>query len=279
MRKLKLGISSLGYLIDYGLYRTNPSPIELFLEATRECLKDTEKFDLELCELVLEPSLILSSEKIEHFKELCDNFNIEKQLHGPFVDLCLCSQNEQISNASLNTYITSAEIGRKIGSKRLTIHPGLVNFLIPSLKAHNEHILTKKVHDLLKYTIDMEQKILIENMPKNANMLLNIRDFSKFFNHFNDEELYLTYDTSHFWTCDGILSELWQNFHERIQNIHLVDNDDKNSDSHPGLGTGKINFEEIFSFIRTYGYKGPLIIEISSAKEIPASLDFLSRFL
>lgn len=269
----------MGYLIDYGLYQTHPSPIELFLEATRECLKDTEKYDLELCELVLEPSLILSSQKIEHFKKLCDNFNIEKQLHGPFVDLCLCSQNEQISNASLKSYMTSAELGREISSKRLTIHPGLANFLIPSLKTHNENILTKKTHELLKFTNSMEQKILIENMPKNANMLLNIREISRFFSHFNNEELYLTYDTSHFWTCDGNLSELWQKFHERIQNIHLVDNDDKNKDSHPGLGTGKINFEEIFSFIGTYGYKGPLIIELSSAKEIPTSLDFLSRLL
>lgn len=276
---MNLGISSLGYLVDYGQIKKSNNLFNLFFEATRKCLVDSEKFNLEICELVLEPPVMFSNQKREQFIDLCNSFNIKKQLHGPFVDMCLCSQNKKVSLASVNSYVESFAIGKEISSKILTIHPGLANFLIPSLKSNNEIILVKRVKDLLNSIQNHEQVICIENMPKNANMLVFIKEIKRFFNNFEKNKISLTYDTSHFWTCEDDLAKFWNKFHDMIKNIHLVDNFNRNADTHPCLGSGKIIFKEIFNLAERYNYSGPFIIELSSANDIPESIEFIRKFL
>lgn len=274
-----LGISSLGYLVEYGSSKGYNKDVDLFLDATRDCLLDCEKFELEICELVLEPPVVFSNENREKFIELCNSFKIKKQLHGPFVDLGLCSLNRRISLASLNSYIESIKIGKIINSKRITIHPGVGNFLIPALKQKNDTVLIQRVKELLNSLKFRSQKVCIENMPKNANMLLNVKELKTFLSNFKNNILYLTYDTSHFWTCDGNLSDLWRELHPLIENIHLVDNFTKEKDTHQCLGSGKIDFQDIFYYIRKYNYEGPLIIELSAARDIPKSIEFLRKLI
>ena len=65
----------------------------------------------------------------------------------------------------------------------------------------------------------------------------------------------------------------------KIKNIHLVDNISKLTDTHPPLGTGKVDFKEIFDVIKKYNYNGPLIIELSDAKSLNQSINFINKFL
>ena len=75
------------------------------------------------------------------------------------------------------------------------------------------------------------------------------------------------------------MKKLWAKFHDIIKNIHIVENFSKNSDTHPPLGTGKIDFKEIFDVIKKYNYKGPIIIELSSANSLNQSINFIKKFL
>ena len=58
-----------------------------------------------------------------------------------------------------------------------------------------------------------------------------------------------------------------------------MDNFHKDKDNHPGLGTGKVNFNDIFSVIKKYDYKGALIVELSSAKDLPQSIEYIQKLL
>ena len=87
--------------------------------------------------------------------------------------------------------------------------------------------------------------ICLENMPKKAKIMLDTADIEEIFSIINRNDLYMTYDTSHFYINDGNVDLLWKKFHKKIKNIHLVDNYTKDSDTHPPLGTGKINFNRI----------------------------------
>ena len=74
------------------------------------------------------------------------------------------------------------------------------------------------------------------------------------------------------------MEQLWSKFHNSIKNVHIVDNFSKITDTHPPLGTGKIDFKEIFDVIKKYNYKGPLIIELSDAS-LNQSINFINKFL
>jgi len=72
---------------------------------------------------------------------------------------------------------------------------------------------------------------------------------------------------------------IWERYHKIIKNVHLVENFTTESDTHPNLGTGKVNFKGILETIRNYQYKGALIIELSSNKGLDNSIDYINKLL
>jgi sugar phosphate isomerase/epimerase len=249
-------------------------------EATRDCLLYVEKQGLHLCEILLEPPAIIDEDNRQIFIDLCDSFSgIRKQIHGPFISVSLCSHNKFISEASIESYYKAAEIAENIDAQNMTIHPGLASYLPEPLKIFHWERIKKALVKLLRKTDDFSLDICIENMPKGVGILLKPQEIKDFFDNINIEDLYFTWDTSHSWTCDADISTLWKLLHEYMRNIHLVDNFQKESDTHPALGTGKIDFKEIFSFIRQYKYEGPLILELGQAKDLNESLTFIQQYL
>ncbi len=277
----ELGISSLGHIINFGLIKKdNYNDLnELLLDASDACLSFSEENKLKICELIIDPPDIFIDEKKQKFIDLCNSYSIKKQIHGPFIDLGLCSHNDKISNASVESYIETAKICQEINAKILTIHPGVANFLINSIHKYNKKQLIKALKVLLDSISDLDIKVCIENMPKKAKILLSENEIKDFFKDLNRDDLYFTYDTSHAWTVNTNIEKLWENLYDRIKNVHIVDNFDKETDTHPALGSGKINFQKIFDLIKKYDYDGSLIIEISNAGDLHKSIDFIRKFI
>jgi sugar phosphate isomerase/epimerase len=276
---MELGISSLGYIIEYGLSNSYESLSDLVYKASEDCLDFAETNDIKTVELVLDPPEVTYSERKQEFIDLVKSYSMKKQVHAPFIDVNLCTHNTIISNASVESCSKAAHFCVEIGSNLLTIHPGLANFLINSIRDYNKVELSNSIHKLLNTTNHLNVSICLENMPQNCNIMLNENDIEDTFSKINRSDVFFTYDTSHFFTCDGNEKILWEKFHKIIKNIHIVDNSSKSSDKHPPLGTGKVNFRKIFDLIKTYDYEGSLIIELSTAKDLKNSIKFLSRFL
>ncbi|TFG19942.1 MAG: sugar phosphate isomerase/epimerase [Promethearchaeota archaeon] len=278
---MQLGISSLGHIIEYGMTKKDAyhTLIDLLLNATEACLTYSEDNHFKVCELIIDPPDIFSNENRSKFIELCNTFSIKKQIHGPFIDMGLCSHNDKISKASIKSYIETAQIMPEINASIITIHPGVANFLINSIKGFNFAQLKRAVNELLDTIVDLNVQVCMENMPLNTKILLNEVEMEQFFSAMNREDLYFTYDTSHAWTCDTNIHTLWERLHPIIKNIHLVDNFEKSSDTHPALGTGKINFQEIFNLIKKYKYDGSLIIELSQASDSEKSIAHIKQYL
>lgn len=275
---MELGISSLGFIIEYGLSNSYESLTDLVYKASEDCLNFAEKNDIKIVELVLDPPEVIYTENHQDFIDLVNSYSFKKQVHGPFIDVNLCTHNTIISTASVESCSKAAQFCREIGSDLLTIHPGLANFLINSIRDHNKVELTNSIHKLLNTTNILNVNVCLENMPQNCYIMLNESDIEDIFSKINRSDVFFTYDTSHFFTCDGNVKILWEKLHKIIKNIHIVDNSSKISDNHPPLGTGKVNFREIFDLIKTYDYKGSLIIELSNAKDLVKSIKFLNRF-
>ena len=276
---MELGISSLAFIVEQGMIGKQKAMETLLQEATREALEFSRANGLKACELVLDPPELFREN--QEFLEMTDGYDGSIQVHGPFVDLGMCSHNERISKASVESYLETAQICEEIGAEILTIHPGVANFLIPPIKTFNISRLVSAVHDLLDGTKGMDIKVCIENMPKNAGILLKTKDISRFFKKVDREDLYMTYDTSHLWTNDGNVKKLWNILSNRIKNVHIVENTNKDSDRHPPLGIsgGKVEFQEIMDQIRRHQYDGALIIELTQASKLPQSIDHIRTFL
>ena len=230
-------------------------------------------------ELVLDPPEVIKAENQQKFIDLVNSYSLEKQVHGPFIDVNLCTHNNFISNTSVESYIKTAELSNIIGGKLLTVHPGLANFLINSIRNHNKVQLAHSIQKLLNSTNNLKVDICLENMPQNCHIMLDENDIEEIFLKINRKDIYITYDTSHFFTCDGNVKNLWDKFHKIIKNVHIVDNINKTSDTHPPLGTGKVDFREIIEIIKNHDYTGSLIIELSSIKDLAQSIEFLKKFI
>ncbi|TFF89743.1 MAG: sugar phosphate isomerase/epimerase, partial [Promethearchaeota archaeon] len=217
---MELGISSLGHIIESGrTKRDNYSDmIDLLIDATEECLKFSEERNFNVCELIIDPPDIFTDDKKKRFIDLCNSFAIKKQVHGPFIDMGMCSHNDKISQASVESYIETAEMCQEIYAQIMVIHPGVANFLINSIKNYNTNQLIKAVNKLLDAVADLDVIVCMENMPKKALMLLKEKEIEEFFSAVNRNDLFLCYDTSHGWTNDLDVSYLWEKLHKIIKN-------------------------------------------------------------
>ena len=111
---MKLGISSLGHLVNLGIKGKYKNLTEYLMQATEASLKYAKKYGFEVCEIILDPPTIAKREDRERFINLCNSYSIEKQIHGNFIDVSLCSFNHWISEATVESYIESARICEEI---------------------------------------------------------------------------------------------------------------------------------------------------------------------
>lgn len=276
---MNLGISSLGHLIDLAQTHNFTDLKDLLVKASEECLNFAEKQGIEIVELVIDPPEVFDNENEQKFIEMVNSFKLKKQIHGPYIDLSLCSYNEHISNASMESYREAANICYQIDARMMTIHPGYANYMFSSIREINKAQLKIAIHKLLNSINNQKLQICLENMPRDAYIMTDSKNIEELYRTIDRDDLFFTYDTSHYYTCKGDVNDLWAKYHNSIKNIHIVDNFSRFSDTHPPLGTGKIKFKEIIDTLKKYSYNGPLIIELSSAKSLNQSINFINKFL
>ncbi len=276
---MELGISSLGIFIDNGLNSKHKDIFDIHYQSIEECLKFAEDKGIKIVEIVVDPQNLFTGTKRLEFIDLLNSYPIKKQVHGPFIDVNLCSHNDKISKASTEAYIETAKFCKEINVDVMTIHPGLANFLLKFIRDYNSKQLGRAINSLLDFTNDLNLTICLENMPKNTHIMLDQENIAEILNIIGRTDLYLTYDTSHFYTNHGDVDLLWERHHKIIQNVHLVENFTTDSDTHPPLGSGKIDFKGILETIKNYQYKGALIIELSSNEEMSNSIDYINKLL
>lgn len=276
---MELGISSLGTFIDNGLNSKYKDIFDIYYQSIEECLKFAEDKGIKIVEIVVDPQNLFTGTRRLEFINLLNSYPIKKQVHGPFIDVNLCSHNDKISEASTEAYIETAKFCKEINVDVMTIHPGLANFLLKFIREYNSKQLGRAINSLLDFTNDLNLTICLENMPKNTYIMLDQENIAEILNMIGRTDLYLTYDTSHFYTNNGNVNLLWEQHHKIIKNVHLVENFTNDSDTHPPLGSGKIDFKEILETIKNYQYEGALIIELSSNEEMSNSIDYINKLL
>ncbi len=276
---MRLGISSLGSIMENAFKNKFPNISSMLYHSTEECFKSAEEHGIDVVEIVVDPQDMFIGEMKQEYLDLFKSYSMVKQVHGPFIDINLCSHNKGISQASIDAYLETAQFCTEFKAKILTIHPGLANFLLESLRDYNRIQLARAINSILDLTKNLDISICLENMPKNTHIMLDHDNIAENLKSINRNELSITYDTSHFYTNNGDVNLLWEKYHKIIKNVHLVENFTTESDTHPNLGSGKVNFKGILETIRNYQYKGALIVELSSNEDLNNSIDYIYKLL
>lgn len=276
---MKLGISSLSHIISIGHQFQENNIHKLLLYATRSCLEFSESHQLDVCELVIDPVTTFELEKKREFIEMCKEFAISKQVHAALIDVSLCSNNQEISDATLKTYQNNVDIAKAIDAGTITLHPGISSVPIPILKANNHSILIKQLNALLAYSKGMGVKICLENMNPNAGLCRNEKELLSLHQNINNPNLWFTYDTSHLWMNSVNSSTFIHELYPYIGNVHIADNIDKKHDQHPYIGMGNVPFPQIIDALREHNYAGSLVIEIMDVGGLEKSIEYMKKIL
>ena len=102
-----------------------------------------------------------------------------------------------------------------------------------------------------------------------------IADYTDLYEFAKQNGFYLTLDTAHCMSKGISPATFFEEFYDRINNVHLSDYRDYQC--HLPLGQGIIDFDSFFETLAKYGYGGYLTLEIDSAGEdsIAENLGFI----
>lgn len=276
---MKLGLGSIAFIYDNINNGHFEHSNDLLLNAAKRTLDYAEKYGLKIVELMLDPPEILLDEKRYEFIELCENYpSIEKQFHAPYTYLSLITQNPWILNATIECYVECAKILTQIGGNKFTFHPGDGKFLQRSYNNYENKLLESSTRFLDKIS-GFNLIPCIENLPKFCNFFQYFDEITKFFDEIHRNDINLTWDTGHYWSCNNNhFEDLWDAMGKKIKNIHLVDNFETISDTHPCLGKGMVDFELVFELTTSHNYNESMIIELHRSEDLCESIDYIRNY-
>ncbi len=216
----------------------------------------------------------LKSETIKKIREISRNHRIKLIVHTAFY-LPTSTMLPEIKQGVIENVKKGIILANKIGSDRLTIHPGYREMPGPSINLCYESLIEnlKKIVEIGK---EYNVNICLENFDKNIYLLcIELKDFLSVLNSVKD--LKATLDVGHANTTDIKPTEYFNNVKNFIMDMHVHDNNGK-IDDHKCLGEGNIDFQKLFSECKKAKYFGPFILELFPYENILKGKKLLSDF-
>ncbi len=185
-------------------------------------------------------------------------------IHAPFVDLTISSNDPNIREASIKSISAGIAFAKEVNAGAVTFHPGARNEPIAHVGDYYFDSLVSALQQMMQVHTNPSPRLCLENMPLECRLFGTTDEIKRVMAQPGLERLWLTYDSSHFFTCSQDLDAFWAEFHARIGNVHLVDNRFFNKDPHIPLGQGMIDFKHIAGLITKYQYPFDILIELHS---------------
>ncbi len=189
---------------------------------------------------------------------------LQVNIHAPFVDLTISSHDPNIRDASLKSVSAGIAFAKEVNAGAVTFHPGARNEPITHIGDYYFGSLVSALQQMMKMHPSSSPRLCLENMPLQCKIFGTTDEIKRVLAKPGLERLWLTYDSSHFFTWNQDPDAFWAEFHNRIGNIHLVDNRFFDNDPHIPLGQGKIDFKQIAHLIIRYQYPFDILIELHS---------------
>lgn len=122
-----------------------------------------------------EPSLLDNGweERVDEYKELLKGFSNPISLHGPFLDLRPASPDKAIREVSVNRYLTTLNIGRKLNVDYIVFHSQINPWINePRMRRLNNSMQKEFWEEVFSDADCFQGTILIENIFEDDPILL-----------------------------------------------------------------------------------------------------------
>lgn len=212
-------------------------------------------------DLTLEPPAAhpLKLSKAEVRKSLAES-GLEIIGHTAYY-LPLASPYERLRLAAIEELRLAMQFLADLGAETVTIHP---DKSISS--AHHAQGIFQKNLSTLEEVINIGQtlgiKILLENMDRVFNTVEQIQEALA---RFPQLGFHLDVGHANLFVEKNRTEEFLKAFYGRLEHVHFSDNFGKSDDLHLPLGAGNIEWAEIVSLLKGFGYDGTITLEVFSS--------------
>jgi len=216
----------------------------------------------------------LKPEVIEKIRDTSKNYGIRLIVHTAFY-LPTSTMLPEIKKGVIENVKNGIILANKIGSDRLTIHPGYREMPEPAIKLCYES-LVENLKSIVEIGKRYDVNICLENFDKSAYVLCaELKDFLNVLN--SVEGLKATLDIGHANTTDIKPAEYFNGVKNFVMDMHVHDNNGE-LDEHKCLREGNINYQKLFFECKKAKYTGPFILELFPYENILKGKKILSDF-
>lgn len=185
-------------------------------------------------------------EKIKQHKRVIENFEGRISIHGPFVGIRQTHRDCLLKEAVKKRMQMTYEVAKELKPEILVMHSGIIGD-IKKWKLTDfwlEETTAFWKEEIKRYEKE-EIKIVIENLVEEIpDILIELCDAV------NSDFFALCLDTGHMNVFSKLSSSEWvKRMDDRLQYVHLHDNNGENDDHLP-VGKGNIDFDSFFDSIK-----------------------------
>lgn len=194
-------------------------------------------------------------------------------MHGAFYDIVPFSWDRRICEVSRYRMQQSVEIAGELGCRAVIFHTGLMPGLVGDEKYRTHWLceMADTMRVLLKQDSSME--IYCENMfdqsPHELAELAKLLEEEKRFG--------ICLDIGHMMLAASKPEEWFSALGSFIRHFHINDNH-LQRDDHLALGSGRIDWKQVFDLMRKYGLcDRSILLEVRGLDKISSSLEYLGK--
>jgi sugar phosphate isomerase/epimerase len=203
--------------------------------------------NFELWEIFSEASHSIVS-NFKEFKDLLPSYDLHYSVHAPICDINVASIVDSVRKASVKETIETIKAASKLDIGIVTVHPGLSSMSVHGIEDRYIACAKESMRLLEGASHEYGVTVVIENMPEMYFFLG--RTASELNDIVDGTDLGICFDIGHANTT-GQIEAMIDTFGDRIQNIHIHDNDGK-QDQHKTIGKGSIDFDNVLSKLGFY---------------------------
>jgi len=252
-------------------------------ESLSELIEVTRQLGLGYLEVKCEPGLAypreLSSAEREELKRHFHTCGIIPTVHASFYDINLASLNPLIREASERQLLECLRLAYDLGAQTLVVHPGELpaDYPLSLLPVARENLITG-LRQALKLAKELGVALALENKARGRNrgLIQSPQDHLNLVEALNSTHCKVAFDAGHAHTWGFDLARYLKQVYPYLAEIHLHDNDGS-GDQHLPLGAGTIDFIPLFKLLDQLGYRGPLILEMRSLRDLERSKEYLNH--